>query len=254
MAGTDGKNDRGKAGLAPRLSDMGPSVTIHAQRSSRAGVMVGGVELNHDGVRIKLTFEEDRPVDQVFGPEMADAVISLCARAPQENGLLSLPDLHVVVEGCELKGAAILSRVYAEQVTAITIRIRRLQGNAVRLLTPGLLRDDATSQALERAVDDAIERIYLPLRNFEHSIDSALQEISQGQAERLHAQILAFRTEIDNVCYNFERLLADDLARIKARENQEIFSDAGPKSAVSDADTDKGPPTPRLRVIPGSGG
>ena len=251
MSGSDDHGWDGDDGNGPRLSDLGPSVTIHAQRSARSGVMVSGIEINSQGTRIKLTFEEDRPVDQVFGPQMAEAVVSMCARAPHDNSLLSLPDLTVVVEGCELQGAAILSRIYAEQVTAITIRVRRLQGNAMRLLKPGLLRDDATSQALERAVDDAIERIYLPLRNFEHAIDSALKEISQGQAERLHAQILAFRTEIDNVCYNFERLLADDLARVKSRE--ELAGRDRPE-ALTDEGKGRRTKPPHLKIVPGGTG
>ncbi len=234
---------------ARRLSEFAPAITIHAQMSGDRGVTVNGVELLVDDTRIRLTFETDRNVADVFGPEMAEFVTGLCNQAPENGRLLSLPDLRADISGCELEGAAILARAYAENVAAITIRLRRLQGNALALLQPGVLRDDANARALERAVDEAIERIYVPLRNFETSIDLALREGRRGEAERIHAQIIAFRTEIDNICYNFERLLADDLARRDAaRPALPPVDDPEDETAEQPA----GGPS-YLRLVPGNG-
>ncbi|QPH53870.1 hypothetical protein [Pontivivens ytuae] len=246
---SEGNRASGHAGGAPRLSELAPAITIHAQMSQTRGVTVNGIELLFDDTRIRLTFEADRNVADVFGREMAEFVTGLCHEAPENGKMLSLPDLKASISGCELEGAAILARAYAENVAAITIRLRRLQGNALALLQPGVLRDDATSRALERAVDEAIERIYVPLRNFETSIDLALREGRRGEAERIHAQIIAFRTEIDNICYNFERLLADDLARRDAARPalppvEDVEEESGSEQSPG------GPPY--LRLIPGN--
>lgn len=228
-----------------KRANLGPAAIIHARRSTEAGILIVGVDLSVGGTRIKLSFDQDRRIEQVFGIDVAPLILSLCDQAPAEAGLISQPDLHVVVAGCEVRGASVLSRIYAEHVTALTIRIRRLQGNATRLLHPDLLDDDQSTKALAAAVDNAIERIYLPLRNFEHSIDVALRETATAQVERLHAQIIAFRTEIDNVCYNFERLLSDDLARVREREQSRLGVIETPATLDGRANA---PPT--LRIVP----
>ncbi|SOH94573.1 hypothetical protein SAMN06273572_104273 [Monaibacterium marinum] len=231
-----------------KRANLGPAVVIHARRSVESGILVVGVDLSVGGTRIKLSFDQDRRIEQVFGIDVAPLILSLCDQAPAEAGVMSKPDLHVAVAGCEIRGAAILSRIYAEHVTALTIRIRKLQGNATRLLHPEVLNDDQSLKALSAAVDNAIERIYMPLRNFEHSIDAALRETATMQVERLHAQIIAFRTEIDNVCYNFERLLSDDLVRVK--ENEAAQLGIVEPSTVFDGRA-QSPPT--LRIVPSSG-
>ncbi|WP_316013908.1 hypothetical protein [Roseobacter sp. HKCCA0434] len=253
MSGQDDRDSAAPQGQ--RLADLGPALTIEAMRSARAGVTIRSFEMVLDGTRLRVAFDEDRPVADVFDTDMADAILSMCRDAPAQAGMVSLPDLQVVLDDCTLSGASVLARVYAEEVTALTIRIRQMQGNALRMLAPGVLNDDTALRAVETAVNQAVERIYLPLRNFESEIESALAEGDVGRTERLHSQIIAFRSEIEHVCFNFERLLAADTARLGRTpgEPPALTQEAEPDG---EDDGDGGDDPPRgghLRLIPGRG-
>ncbi|RED11250.1 hypothetical protein [Pontivivens insulae] len=198
---------------ASSLSSLGGDATISLRLEQSGALVVKQFDFILTHGRMRLSFNEDMPLEDVFRDEIVEAIGYLVARVG-DTSLLSAPEFEVDAGGCNISGATILTSIVKDNATAITVRLRDIRGNAMELLTKNVVPPTVDAELLQRTIDDALNRIYVPLRNFDAALERAMEERRDGDVDRLHAQILAFRSEIDTVCFNFERLLSEEIARL----------------------------------------
>ncbi|MGB0499075.1 MAG: hypothetical protein ACPGID_12110 [Rubricella sp.] len=75
------------------------------------------------------------------------------------------------------------------------------------VLESGFARTRGTQAALAEAIDEAFRRIYVPLRDFDRVIEDSLTGGDREAARQVHERLIAFKTEIEQVCFGFERFL-----------------------------------------------
>lgn len=225
-------NDRASQS-GPKMASLGGDATLTLIREDNGPLYIQRFDVIMENGRMRLSFDQDMPIADVLRAEVAEAIGYLVARIT-DTSLLSAPDFEVDAGGCRVHGATILTNIVKDNATAITIRLREISGNAMSLLHQSVVPQAVDSGALQRTIEDALNRIYVPLRNFDAALETAIEEHRDGDAERLHAQILAFRSEIDTVCYNFEQLLSHDISRL-------VDNSEEPRSKV---------PRARLRIVP----
>ncbi|MBB5514702.1 hypothetical protein FHS89_000708 [Rubricella aquisinus] len=98
--------------------------------------------------------------------------------------------------------------IQAERST-VTVSFRYAGGNPLAIFAPINGARESAIHDLARAVDDAIERLYVPLVNLDTALDAVMDVADEAEIMRLHREILSLKSDIEAAKFGFERALRD---------------------------------------------
>lgn len=206
----------------PGLTAAAVSITIMPHPSNT--ILATRFPLN--GGLVTLSFDQPKHISRVFPPEVEELLREVTRPDRPSQETHSFPGLQLIGSEVSTTGVSV---VPGDAPGSLRVELMALKGNAIGLFRPALFSDQVVQRMIDEAIDDATRHVYLPLRNFGEAIDRALASATTGDLDRLHRQLLAFKTEIEGVCFNFETLLRSD--------------------HIAQIDLEKGAPKDRLRVI-----
>ncbi len=138
-------------------------------------VFTRSVEIVDDVSRVRFSFNNGQQIGEVFKKPAVQALMDVLRDALGKRGMLSMPDLKIQLEGILLSGCRVMVTATEQGIENIMIRFVKYYGRVTSLFSEGFShRDSLSEDAVDQAVH-ALERVYLPLRNFSYYLNDLLQ-------------------------------------------------------------------------------
>ncbi|MEM1371782.1 MAG: hypothetical protein AAGG72_06085 [Pseudomonadota bacterium] len=187
----------------PQLPKAGSheKLVINLWKNSDGVIFTRSVEILDEVTRVRFSFGSDLPVGSIFTQQAVCALTDVLDDASSQLGMLSMPDLKIQLEGILLSGCRVMVTATEVGVEHIMIRFVKYYGRVTSLFREDFShRDSLSEDAVDHAVY-ALERVYLPLRNFSYYLNDFLERFP-GALERQHIEALEnIRGEINTLGY-----------------------------------------------------
>lgn len=150
----------------------------------------------------------DAAHDDQIVPQITDAIEVILNEHGHET-VFAEPSFAMNIGALHLAGLTVMTNVLSDGTRKAVVRVGRTAGSPLELFNPNAFETYTTAQALAHAIDDAIQRIYIPLTNLDQAMSDALEHSDTTDLVRLQKQFLSFKTEIELAKFGFERALRD---------------------------------------------
>lgn len=169
-------------------------LVINLWRSADRILRVRSVEIVDRDSRVRISFSSECRMAAVFEPRVHYEMDMIVQSVGAERGLTILPDLRVDLDTLILEGCRVTVGAARDGVEHIMIRFVRYFGRIHALFREEFAHRDCLAEtAVDQAIN-ALEEVYMPLRNFSAYLDDVL---SRGK-EMLDPSQLAFLRSIRN--------------------------------------------------------
>ena len=207
------------------------------------------VDLQVGALHVLLSARQAQTIDEIFHPDFARTIRSLCRAAGSDTQILNDPDFRTAVRGLGIEGYTLFAQTLEDGPRKITIRLRRVTGNPLALLKLGGGGDEASAVrgemlrkidghvSADRLFDEMLAHLYLPLVNLNSYLRTVIdgQRACAGEQFSISAKQLRGRTEI--LQFAFDRMIAE-LMVARATDPEEAVPgsrvDAGPAPATTE--------------------
>ncbi|MEM9063240.1 MAG: hypothetical protein AAGD13_22500 [Pseudomonadota bacterium] len=147
---------------------------INLWRNPDGTLFTRSVEIVDQVTRVRFSFNSDFTIDGIFKKEAVSALRDIIQDSSNRRGMLILPDLKIQLEGILLSGCRVLITATEQGIENIMIRFAKYYGRVNALFNEGFShRDSLAEDAVDQAVE-ALEKVYLPLRNFSYYLSDFL--------------------------------------------------------------------------------
>lgn len=137
-------------------------------------IFARSVEIVDEVTRVRFSYTSDLKIESLFKEPAVRALLDVLKDATSGRGMLSMPDLKIQLEGILLSGCRVMVTATEQGIENIMIRFVKYYGRVTSLFNEGFShRDSLAEDAVDQAVD-ALERVYLPLRNFSYYLSDFL--------------------------------------------------------------------------------
>lgn len=214
-------------------------LVINLWKNTGGSVVVRSVEILDRVSRVRFSFNADAAIRSVFAAPILGKLLDIIDRASGRHEIVSLPDMIVNLKDLVLKGARIMFTVADDGAEKIMIRFTKYFGRVKSLFRPDFVHRDALAdEAVDHAVH-ALEKVYLPLRNFGRYIDDLLRNFPDALDPSQRAVLVKILGEIGQLSENADLVahyvnsnaaLADNGERINGQREHLI---AGTDSAAA---------------------
>lgn len=163
---------------------------INLWRNPDGGIFTRSVEIVDQVTRVRFSFNSDLKIESIFKETAVRALTDVLNDALQKRGMLIMPDLKIQLEGILLSGCRVMVTATEAGIENIMIRFVKYYGRVTALFTEGFShRDSLAEDAVDQAID-ALERVYMPLRNFSYYLSDFLERfphvLGKQRTEFLH--------------------------------------------------------------------
>lgn len=150
-------------------------LVINLWKNPDGSVFTRSVEIVDEVSRVRFSFNNNQTIEDVFKKPAVQALMDVLQDALSKRGMLSMPDLKIQLEGILLSGCRVLVTATENGIENIMIRFVKYYGRVTSLFSDGFShRDSLSEDAVDQAVH-ALERVYLPLRNFSYYLNDLLE-------------------------------------------------------------------------------
>ncbi|MEL7466987.1 MAG: hypothetical protein AAFN27_00945 [Pseudomonadota bacterium] len=147
---------------------------INLWRNPDGTLFTRSVEIVDQVTRVRFSFNSDFTIDGIFKNGAVRALKDIVQDSSNRRGMLILPDLKIQLEGILLSGCRVLITATEQGIENIMIRFAKYYGRVNALFNEGFShRDSLAEDAVDQAVE-ALEKVYLPLRNFSYYLSDFL--------------------------------------------------------------------------------
>ena len=137
-------------------------------------IFTRSVEIIDDVTRVRFSYTNELRIESIFKKPAVRALLDVLEDVSTSGGILSMPDLKIQLEGILLSGCRVMVTATERGIENIMIRFVKYYGRVTSLFNEGFShRDSLAEDAVDQAVD-ALERVYLPLRNFSYYLSDFL--------------------------------------------------------------------------------
>lgn len=174
---------------------------INLWRNTDGVVFTRSVEIVDQVTRVRFSFNSDLKIESIFKKSAVAAVTEILNDALNKRGMLILPDLKVQLEGILLSGCRVMVTATEQGIENIMIRFVKYYGRVTALFNEGFShRDSLAEDAVDQAVD-ALERVYLPLRNFSYYLTDFLERFPHVLGQQRTDFLRKISNEISTLNY-----------------------------------------------------
>ena len=174
---------------------------INLWRNTDGVVFTRSVEIVDQVTRVRFSFNSDLKIESIFKKSAVEAVTEILNDALNKRGMLILPDLKVQLEGILLSGCRVMVTATEQGIENIMIRFVKYYGRVTALFNEGFShRDSLAEDAVDQAVD-ALERVYLPLRNFSYYLTDFLERFPHVLGQQRTDFLRKISNEISTLNY-----------------------------------------------------
>lgn len=166
--------------------------------------------------RHRITFSAERPLDQVFCPELSQRLLKVLAdfAHSESNGVFSNPDEEIRLPGLSLRQLRVLYSHHGDDPARALVRFAAVAGNPHRALQ----NEDGFSYPLEALTSqvyrDALDWVLLPAVNIV-SLDE-MSAFANSSLENLETSLKNLRASKDQLLFQVE-LVKRELTRLEKR-------------------------------------
>ena len=216
--------------LAAPVAPTPEKLIVNLWKNPDGSIFVRSVEIVDRISRIRMSFTNESSIRHVFSAAAAGALLNIVGKTISQRGMLMIPDLRIDLKDLVLSGCRVMVTAAENGIENIMIRFVKFYGRVKTMFREGLAhRDSLSEEAVDQAVD-ALERVYMPLRNFSQYLRDMLDNfphlLSTDQREflsRVNGEIndLSYVTDLITHYVNSQGVLADEtedrLAEMRAR-------------------------------------
>ncbi|MEM7211599.1 MAG: hypothetical protein AAF479_06850 [Pseudomonadota bacterium] len=184
----------------PRTGGM-EKLIINLWRNTDGVVFTRSVEIVDQVTRVRFSFNSDLKIESVFKKSAIDAITEILDDALRKRGMLIMPDLKIQLEGILLSGCRVMVTATEQGLENIMIRFVKYYGRVTALFNEGFShRDSLAEDAVDQAVD-ALEKVYMPLRNFSFYLTDFLERFPHVLGQQRTDFLRKISTEISTLNY-----------------------------------------------------
>ena len=158
----------------PAHPEMDEKLIINLWKNPDGSTHLRSVEVADKISRVRFSFKHASSIEDLLSPMAAEAVYGIVAKTETQRGLLMMPDLVVDLRELILSGCRVLVTAAENGIESIMIRFVKFFGKITVLFREGFSHKDSLSETAVDQAMDALERVYLPLRNFSFYLDDML--------------------------------------------------------------------------------
>lgn len=174
---------------------------INLWRNTDGVVFTRSVEIVDQITRVRFSFNSDLKLESIFKKSAVTALVEILQDAINKRGMLILPDLKIQLEGILLSGCRVMVTATEQGIENIMIRFVKYYGRVNALFNDGFShRDSLAEDAVDQAVD-ALERVYMPLRNFSYYLTDFLERFPHVLGPQRTDFLRKISTEISTLNY-----------------------------------------------------
>ena len=174
---------------------------INLWKNSDGTVFTRSVEIVDDASRVRFSFNNDQQIGEIFKKPAVQALMDVLRDALGKRGMLSMPDLKIQLEGILLSGCRVMVTATKQGIENIMIRFVKYYGRVTALFSDGFShRDSLSEDAVDQAVH-ALERVYLPLRNFSYYLNDLLERFPAALGKQRTDILQNISKEINTLGY-----------------------------------------------------
>ena len=157
----------------PRVNDP-EKLIINLWKNPDGAIYARSVEIVDKISRVRFSFNAESLMHDIFTPSASDALVDIVERTTFQRGMLMLPDMRLDLQDLVLMGCRVMVTAAQNGIENIMIRFVKFYGRVKTLFKEGFHHKDSLSEdAVDQAVD-ALERVYMPLRNFSQYLTDLL--------------------------------------------------------------------------------
>ena len=176
-------------------------LVINLWKNPDGMVFTRSVEIIDEVTRVRFSFGSDLEVESIFTPPAVRALLDVLDDAMQSSGMLSMPDMKIQLEGILLSGCRVMVTPNENGIEHVMIRFVKYYGRVTSLFKEGFShRDSLSEDAVDHAVH-ALERVYLPLRNFSYYLTDFLQRFPDSLGKQHTDALKNINDEINTLGY-----------------------------------------------------
>ena len=149
-------------------------LVINLWKNPDGAIFARSVEIMDKVSRVRFSFNADCMIESVFNSRAMHEIRAIIDRMADRRGILALPDLRIDLKDLVLEGCRVLVTAAEDGIETIMVRFVRYFGRVLSLFQDGFShRDCLADTAVDQAVS-ALEKVYMPLRNFSVYLDDLL--------------------------------------------------------------------------------
>ena len=189
-----------KSALLPKAGSQ-EKLVINLWKNSDGVVFTRSVEIVDEVTRVRFSFSGDLAIECVFTQPAVNALIDVLDDATGKQGMLSMPDLKIQLEGILLSGCRVMVTATDSGIEHIMVRFVKYYGRVTSLFKEDFShRDSLSEDAVDQAVH-ALEQVYMPLRNFSYYLTDFLERFPQVLGKQRTDVLEKINNEIHSLDY-----------------------------------------------------
>ncbi len=147
---------------------------INLWKNPDGAIFARSVEIVDKISRVRFSFNADCVIESVFDTRAMSEIRDIVDRTTEQRGILMLPDLRINLKDLILEGCRVMVTAAEDGIETIMVRFVKYFGRVLSLFRDGFShRDCLADSAVDQAIS-ALEKVYLPLRNFSVYLDDLL--------------------------------------------------------------------------------
>ena len=147
---------------------------INLWKNPDGAIFARSVEIIDKISRVRFSFNADCLIDSVFDGRAMQEIREIVGRTADQRGILMMPDLRINLRDLVLEGCRVMVTAAEDGIETIMIRFVKYFGRVLSLFRDGFShRDCLAENAVDQAIS-ALEKVYMPLRNFSTYLDDLL--------------------------------------------------------------------------------
>ena len=149
-------------------------LVINLWKNPDGTLFARSVEIIDKISRVRFSFNADCTIETVFNSRIMCELQTIVDKMSEKRGILAMPDLRLNLKDLVLEGCRVLVTAAEDGIETIMVRFVKYFGRVLSLFRDGFShRDCLAESAVDQAVS-ALEKVYMPLRNFSIYLDDLL--------------------------------------------------------------------------------
>lgn len=227
----------------PRVLSNGVAashVAITLDEEDGGRLSVRAIDLSVSTVRVRFSASRPSAPEEVFQPDVARILRSICDGAAHATCAIERPDFCVRVQGLVLEGCTIAISAADGRARRLQLTLHRARGNALAmfrasaradtglaLFTSRILTDPCDRLTSERLFDEMLSQLYLPLVNLNAYLRHVLDGSVAGRGESFSSSVVQLKTRAETLQFAFDRLISEMMVdKFAGEETGLVDSDA----------------------------
>ena len=197
-------------------------VVVTLDEEDGGTLSVRSIDLSVSSVRVRFSASRPSAPEDVFQPDVARILRSICDGAAHASDAIERPDFCLRVRGLVLDGCTIAPAGTDAGARRLKLRLHRATGNTLAmfraspradtglaLFTSRILTDPCDRLSSERLFDEMLSQLYLPLVNLNAYLRHVLDGSVTGRGESFSSSVVQLKTRAETLQFAFDRLISE---------------------------------------------